>query len=230
MISIIIATRFSEVQLAYCLSALVPGSVSGLVKEVIVVDDNSTDGTETVAKEAGCKFLTCNGSRGRRLKRGAEHATGTEWLLFLRPESLLGIGWEQELDATIVQAEKKSSSAEHPYLFRLMAKGSGNPQVQSDVCSIVRSRAFGLPYSSQGLLLQKSIYLAVNGHGDFDEHENLQVLRRLRPRRPVYFKTGVHIQQSDTTGRKRENCLSNCLFTILYYLHFPLEKLAKLGN
>ena len=53
MISVLIETRNDEAELAHTLASLVPGAVEGVVREVIVCDRGSTDGTASVAEQAG---------------------------------------------------------------------------------------------------------------------------------------------------------------------------------
>lgn len=64
----------------------------GFSSEVIVVDNNSTDNTAELAKQAGARvvFEPIN-QIGRARNTGAAHATG-EWLLFLDADSLLNPG------------------------------------------------------------------------------------------------------------------------------------------
>ncbi|MGE3977024.1 MAG: glycosyltransferase [Nitrospira sp.] len=62
---------------------------SNFTSEIIVVDNNSTDNTAELAREAGAKvvFEPIN-QIGRARNAGAAHATG-DWLLFLDADSLL---------------------------------------------------------------------------------------------------------------------------------------------
>lgn len=62
---------------------------SGLTSEVIVVDNNSTDNTAELARQAGARvvFEPIN-QIGRARNAGAAHATG-DWLLFLDADSVL---------------------------------------------------------------------------------------------------------------------------------------------
>jgi glycosyltransferase involved in cell wall biosynthesis len=64
----------------------------GFTSEVIVVDNNSTDNTAELARQAGATvvFEPIN-QIGRARNAGAAHATG-EWLLFLDADSLLSPG------------------------------------------------------------------------------------------------------------------------------------------
>ncbi len=66
MISVVIPTHESERALANTLAALVPGAIDGVLREVIVADAGSRDGTAKVADVAGCRFMVAPGGRGRR--------------------------------------------------------------------------------------------------------------------------------------------------------------------
>ena len=61
MLSVIVPTRNSEEGLARTLSSLVSGAAEGVVREVVVVDDASTDGTRIVADAAGCTLVEAGG-------------------------------------------------------------------------------------------------------------------------------------------------------------------------
>ncbi|ATQ43493.1 glycosyltransferase [Caulobacter mirabilis] len=88
MISVIIATRNSAKVLPACLAALVPAAVSGLVREVIVADEGSTDATLAIADDAGARVAAT-------VEAAAADAKG-EWLLVLPPTVRLEPGWEAE--------------------------------------------------------------------------------------------------------------------------------------
>ena len=57
MITAILTTRDNEIDLAFALAPLVSAAVEGVLREVIVVDDGSRDGTVAVADAAGCKIV-----------------------------------------------------------------------------------------------------------------------------------------------------------------------------
>ena len=69
MISVIIATNESEQLLVPTLAALVPGAMAGIVREVIVADAGSRDGTAAVADVAGCRCVVTPGRSARGSKR-----------------------------------------------------------------------------------------------------------------------------------------------------------------
>ena len=64
MLSVVIPTENSEEGLARTLASLVPAAAEGIVREVVVVDAGSTDGTRVVADAAGCSLA--EGSGGYR--------------------------------------------------------------------------------------------------------------------------------------------------------------------
>ena len=92
MISVIIPTLNAEEHLARTLAALVPGAVEGLVREVIIADGGSRDGTRAIAEATGCEFVSGAAGRGRQLAAGARMAR-SGWLLFLHADTVPGEGW-----------------------------------------------------------------------------------------------------------------------------------------
>src|ERR1043165_8782496 len=96
MLSIIIPTHDSERPLVQTLAALVPGATAGLVREVIVADGGSRDGTEQVADGAGCWCVVSGEPLAARLRAAAARARG-EWLMFLRPGAIPGPNWIDDL-------------------------------------------------------------------------------------------------------------------------------------
>lgn len=90
----IIIPAFNEARLIErCLQSvavsIAANQTSSFTSETIVVDNNSTDNTAELAREAGAKvvFEPIN-QIGRARNAGAAHATG-DWLLFLDADSLL---------------------------------------------------------------------------------------------------------------------------------------------
>ncbi len=89
MISVLIETKDHETELARTLASLVSGAVEGVVREVIVCDRGSTDGTALVAEHAGCVFVA---------DTTAQEQVGTargDWLLLLAPGARLASGWAE---------------------------------------------------------------------------------------------------------------------------------------
>jgi glycosyltransferase involved in cell wall biosynthesis len=95
-LSIIIPAFNEERLIEQCLRSVAASTAanakSGFTSEVIVVDNNSTDNTAELARQAGTQvvFEPIN-QIGRARNAGAAQATG-EWLLFLDADSLLNPG------------------------------------------------------------------------------------------------------------------------------------------
>ncbi|MFT4161262.1 glycosyl transferase [Shinella sp.] len=87
MLTIIMECRNDEAELAQTLSALVAGAVEGVVRDVIVLDRGSSDGSARVADAAGCRFLA-----DWDLKDVVQSARG-DWLLLLEPGARPLAGW-----------------------------------------------------------------------------------------------------------------------------------------
>ena len=86
MISVVMTTLNSQRDLIGALSPLVPGSVEGLIHELIVCDGGSTDGTLEILEEAGAVMV--DGGEEDAVAR----AKGP-WLLIIQPTSRLTYEW-----------------------------------------------------------------------------------------------------------------------------------------
>lgn len=91
MLTVIMECKDNETELALTLSALVSGSVQGLVSDVIILDHASTDGTIALSDEAGCRLYP-----QWNLKDVLTTIRG-QWVLILEPGARLQSGWIEEL-------------------------------------------------------------------------------------------------------------------------------------
>jgi len=87
MLSVLIETMNDEEGLARTLSSLVGAAVEGAVRDVIVCDRGSTDGTARVADHAGCVYI-----EGGEMAAGIRRAKG-EWLVILEAGARLEGEW-----------------------------------------------------------------------------------------------------------------------------------------
>lgn len=183
MISVVIGTRDSEVLLASTLAALVPGAVAGLVREVIVADGGSTDGTATVADVAGCRFFTSAGSLGARLSAAAAMARAG-WLLFLRPGSVPGSRWIDEVQRFQQEAQHNGPPM-HAAVFRPRPSRSR----ATNALTLLATAVGALPCPERGLLIAKSHYDALGGHHASDTDPERGLLRRIGRRRIEFLRS-----------------------------------------
>jgi glycosyltransferase involved in cell wall biosynthesis len=114
MITAIIQTRDNEVELAHALAALVPAATEGVVRQVIVIDHGSTDGTRVVADAAGCVLLDAADAGTDPLRRAVETAR-TDWLLLMPPSLRLAPAWQRDalafMDAALVRGKARQRIA-----------------------------------------------------------------------------------------------------------------------
>lgn len=121
MLSVLIETHDDEENLARTLASLVGGAVEGLVRDVIVCDSGSSDGTLRVAEHAGCHIA-------RNLAAGVAQAKG-DWLLVLEPGARLAEGWVDEVVAHLAKFAMPARFApahgsREPFLSRALRRPS----------------------------------------------------------------------------------------------------------
>jgi glycosyltransferase involved in cell wall biosynthesis len=98
MISVVMATLNSERDLVEALSPLIPASVEGLVRELVVADGGSTDATLEILDEAGAVVIEGGLDAACRAAKGP-------WLLILRPQSRLTYEWVGTVRRRLEKAE-----------------------------------------------------------------------------------------------------------------------------
>ena len=173
MITIVIPTLNAGKALPETLAALMPATVQGLIKQVIIADGGSTDETQSIASVSGADFITGSKGRGAQLAAGASHARG-DWLLFLHADTVLGEGWEREAAAFITSDKKQAGYFhlrfdENNWKARLIEFGVR-----------LRCLLFKLPYGDQGLLVSKSFYEQLGGYGQMPLFEDVDIVARIK--------------------------------------------------
>lgn len=217
-ISVVIPTLNAEQALAGCLPPLFEGVQAGLIRELIVVDGGSGDGTVRLASEAGAEVQTVPPSRGGQLRAGCARAQG-DWLLVLHADSVLDEGW------TDAVADHLGSQKVGYFTLRFDATG-----VMARIVSgwaNLRAGAFGLPFGDQGLLLPRSLYDKAGGYPDIPLMEDMALVRALS-NKPVRLATKI------TTGAERYQSqgwlrrgAKNMALQIRYLLGASPEALAR---
>lgn len=121
MLSVLIETRNDEEGLARTLASLVGAAVEGVVRDVIVCDSGSTDGTHSVADHAGCAFITSGG-----VAAAIGQAKG-DWLLLIEPGARLVEGWIEPVIAhtmkqTMPARFSRDRGSRRPFLARAFSR------------------------------------------------------------------------------------------------------------
>lgn len=147
---------------------------------VIVADGGSGDGSAASARAAGALVVDAPRGRGPQLAAGAA-AGDAPWILFLHADTRLGPGWR---DAVQRHAGTPDNRERAGY-FRLRFD-SPAPQARRWERAVAwRSRALGLPYGDQGLLIARSLYDRLGGFRPLPLMEDVDLVSRIGRRRLV---------------------------------------------
>jgi len=195
VITVIIPTLNSEHALVPTLSALVSGSVAGLVREVIVADGGSRDETENVADVAGCHFLKGPHDPGARLRAAAHQARGS-WLLFLDPAGIVQEGWMREVRAFVETMERSGLAEKRAATFRLGYQGFGLTPRLAEAAAAARLVVIGRPRPQQGLLIARRFYDHLGGHGDGKKAEE-RLFARIGRRKLITLRTRIVLPETN---------------------------------
>jgi hypothetical protein len=188
MLSVVIATQNSERELVTTLASLVPGLMVSAVREVIVADVGSTDGTRRVVDFAGCTLLTSALPLGARLAAAAATARG-DWLMFLRPGAVLDSGWANEA-LEFGQTAPTDDIGSQAAVFRRAAHRLRARPLAHELAALIVD-ALSTPTAEYGLIVSKALYQHLGGHRDESDPENA-FIRRIGRRRLARLRTAIH--------------------------------------
>ena len=174
-ISVVIPVLDAVPVIGPTLAAIVPGVADGLVREVVLADGGSTDAVAEVAEETGARLIEAERGRGSQLAAGASAARG-EWLLFLHADTILPPDWPQTALRHMQRHEGKAG------YFRLRFDSDRRYARWTEGWANIRSRALGLPYGDQGLLISRALYDEAGGFRAMPLMEDVAMARALRGR------------------------------------------------
>lgn len=208
-------------RLAACLAALSTAPRRGIELETLVVDGDGQPAVAAVVEAAGARLLRHGGSRGARFAAGARAATA-EWLLLLRPETVLEPGW----DATLVVFAHEERNRERAAVYAYGADGEGAAARWTERAVRFRNRWLGLPSGAQGLVIRRRFLARLGGVPDLDRGEDLVLARRLGLGRIALF---------DVTARVRPAVgatawIGGVLRLLLFLTRMPPRWLQRLGD
>ncbi len=225
-VTVVIPVLNAERSLAKTLTALVPAVVSGLVRDVVVVDGGSTDATGRIAGEAGAQFIEAPKGRGLQLHTGAQAARG-DWLLFLHGDTVLEESWADEAGRFIESVERTGRPMAASFTFALDDFSPQARRVERMVSW--RCRVLGLPYGDQGLLVPRTFYDSLGGFEPIPLMEDVDLVRKIGKRRLAILKaravTSAERFQRDGYWLRPAR---NLALVTLFMLKVPPKTLAKL--
>jgi rSAM/selenodomain-associated transferase 2 len=226
MITVVVPTLNSGETLAATLTALVPGVVEGVVREVVIVDGGSTDRTLGIAESSGAEVVTGVSGRGAQLRAGAERANFA-WILFLHSDTVLDPGWEQEAAAFIerIESGRRDTSAA-AFTFALDDDGAAPRLLEWLVrlrCAILR-----LPYGDQGLLIPRTLYHEAGGYRPLPIMEDIDLIGRLPRNRLAMLRTRAVTSPARYRGGYVGRVLRNQVCLALYALGVSPQRIAAI--
>lgn len=227
MISVIIPTLNSAASLPATLASLVSAAVDGLVREVIIVDAGSADGTAAVADQTGARLIASKPGRGQQLAAGAAEAR-FPWLLFLHADTALEPGWEREvLDFAMRLDSGKQPQAAAAFRFALNDQGF-RPRLLERLVAL-RCAVLALPYGDQGLLISKRLYHALGGYRPLALMEDVDLIGRLGRRR-IFMLRARALTSAERFKRDGyvQRSARNLLCLMLYFLRVPIPLIERL--
>ena len=197
-ISIIIPTNNESQNLPLLLSDL---SIINKEAEVIVVDSNSKDKTEEIAKIYSAKIYKSKiKSRGLQLNIGAKKAKG-EWLIFIHADSRLDKNFSRVIKRVLI------GDKEFIYFFKFKINDKKIIYRLLEILVNLRSCIFKEPYGDQGLIIHRKAYFKNNGYRKIPLMEDVDFIKRLNNKKrlrmlnvPIYTssrkwgKNGILLQ------------------------------------
>lgn len=217
-VSVIVPTLNSETGLPICFNGLGEGLEAGLIRELVVSDGGSGDGTMALAESAGAVMTTGPVGRGGQLRRGAENAGG-EWFLFVHSDTYLSPGWTGAVLAHL--------GGEGAGFFKLAFDDNGLRARLVAGWANLRSRIFGLPYGDQGLLISRQLYEKIGGFRDMPLMEDVDIARRLKGQ--MVMLDGVAVTSAEKYRRQgwMRRGTRNLLTLLRYFMGADVEKLNR---
>lgn len=179
-ISIVIPTCNAAAWLRHSLPPLAAFPALDLIREVIIADCGSTDGTSEIAEAAGARLVRADAGRGPQLAAGAAAARG-EWLMFLHADTVLEDGWDDAVRRFV--GDPANTGRAGYFRFALDDPRFGARRIAW--LANLRCRLLGLPYGDQGLLIHGELYRACGGFRALPLMEDVDLAGRIGRRRLV---------------------------------------------
>ena len=194
MISVVIPTLNSETSLVHCLSSLVSAAAEGVVREVIIVDGGSTDGTHDVADAAGCSWISVDDDPETRLADGVRQAKRGQWFLFLDPTVHLEIPWLSEVQSTFDRLGRAGQADQVALVFRTRLDAFGTKARLAEIMQTVKAVLLGSGSDQEALLISRRLFDEVSGEQVLQQRGLTGLKRKLGRGRRVGLKSAAVIQ------------------------------------
>jgi len=230
-LAVVVATDSDGDRLAATLSPLRSAPRRGIDLELLVVDGTGSPAVRAAAEAAGGRILPVAGSRGARFAAGAKAAVA-EWLLLLRPGTVLEPGWDATLMVFAHEARNRERGAVYTYRAEgdaaegERARGRGAGARWAERAVRFRNRWLGLPSGAQGLVIRRRFLVHIGGVPDLERGEDLVLARRLGLGRLALFDVAARVRPATDTAA----WLGGALRLLLFLLRVPPRWLQRLGD
>lgn len=194
------------------------------VAEIIVVDGGSCDLTKGITTRYGARLIDAPRGRGCQLAAGAAASSG-EWLLFLHADTRLETGWYAAAESFADDPRNRTRAA--TFQFKLDDDRWQARMLQHLVR--YRTRALGLPYGDQGLLIHRDFYTSIGGYPNWPIMEDVELVRRIGPQQLIMLP--VSAVTSAEKWRKEgwfARSLRNVFCLTLFYLGFSPSTIVRI--
>jgi len=223
-VSIVIPTLNAADGLRRSLPPLAEFRALDLVREVILADGGSGDGTADIAEAAGARLVIAETGRGTQLAAGAAAARG-DWLLFLHADTVLQSGWDDAVRAFIGDPV----NARRAGWFRFALDDDRFAARRIAWLANLRCRLFGLPYGDQGLLIARDLYNELGGFRPLPLMEDVDLVRRIGRRRLARLDaTAVTSAERYRRDGFWLRPLRNQLCLLLWLLGVPVSSIMRI--
>ena len=190
---------------------------------MLLVDGGSSDDTAARAQQLGAVVVTAPRGRGSQLRAGAA-AARTDWLLFLHADTVLEMGWRDEV--AVFMSGPGNDQRAAVFHFTLDDRAPDARRLERWV--EWRTRVLGLPYGDQGLLMHRSLYDQIGGYRAIPIMEDVDIIRRVGRRRTVLL-TSRAVTSAERWRREGwlRRSARNLFCLTLYFLGVPPQSIAR---
>jgi rSAM/selenodomain-associated transferase 2 len=168
-LSVIIPTLNEE----RCIAATLRRARAAGVREIIVVDGGSVDGTRAVAEELADLVLSAPRGRAAQMNAGAARASGAI-LLFLHADTLVPDGFAQAVGAACREPGVIGGR------FDVMLTPSSPLLRLTGELMNWRSRLSRIATGDQGIFIRRDVFERLGGYADIPLMEDIDLSRRMK--------------------------------------------------
>lgn len=169
-LSIIIPALNAAADLPLCLESLMPGLEAALIREVIVVDQGSTDATVKIAEATGARVIE---AQDQPVQAGVNEARG-DWLLILPAGTALSREWTERAGDQIDTRPGQAA------FFELRYRSDDRRARALERDAARYSEKLAQPLAAQGLLISRRLFDEVSASQPFDHAALIRALGRAR--------------------------------------------------